>query len=74
VHKIREHVDKTRQIQNILRAIETRDRSISEANFERVNFWSGVQVFVMVSVAITHVLMIRSLFEDRGAGKSKIKT
>ena len=74
MHKIREHVDKSRQIQNILRAIETRGRSVSESNFERVNFWSGVQVFVMVSVAITHVLMIRSLFEDRKSGVSKMRT
>ncbi|KAK2168138.1 hypothetical protein LSH36_20g10054 [Paralvinella palmiformis] len=72
--KIHEHIDKGKQIQNILRAIETRDRSLAEANFERVNFWSGVQVFVMVSVAVTHVLMIRSLFEDRRKGPLKMRT
>ena len=68
--RILERLRRSSQTQNVLRAIESRDRSIQEHNFERVNWWSAVQIFVMVSVALTHVLMIRGLFEDKSAKKA----
>lgn len=39
------------QLQSQLRAVESRDRSIMESNFERVNFWSFVNLFVMIFVS-----------------------
>ena len=48
---------------------------MQEHNFERVNFWSGIQLFVMVSVGLMQVLMIRSLFMDNSSKKSmKVST
>ena len=65
--RIKENLEKSYTTMNLLRVLESRDRSIQEDNFSRVNLWSGIQLFVMISVAITQVLMIRSLFDDKSA-------
>jgi p24 family protein gamma-2 len=66
------------QIQRQFSTVELRDRSIQEYNFERVNFWSVIQLFIMISVAIVNVLMIRGLFDDRRRvkpqGGTKLRT
>merc|ERR1711988_848693 len=62
---IRERVTKSRQLQEQIRAHEFRDRSIAERNFERVNFWSLVQMIVMVVAGLSQVLMIRSIFDEK---------
>lgn len=67
--RVMERLKKSSTTQNVLRAIESRDRSIQENNFERVNMWSGIQIFVMISVALTHVLMIRGLFSDHSKSR-----
>jgi protein ERP2 len=75
--KIYDKLQKSIQLQKVFSALELRDRSIIENNFERVNFWSGVQVFVMISAAVANVLMIRSLFQDRSQsskGGTKMRT
>jgi protein ERP2 len=56
------------RLQNQYRNYELIDRSYMEHNFERVNFWSIVNILVMVTVGFVQVFMIRSLFEE----KSKI--
>ncbi len=71
---MKEHLDKSRQTQNVLRVFEARDRSTQEHNFERVNFWSGIQLFVMVSVSLMQVLMIRSLFITSSTKSMKVST
>ena len=65
IAKINQDLTRSVQLTNTLRMIEARDRSILEDNYSRVNFWSSVQLFIMVSVGLVQVLMIRSLFEDR---------
>lgn len=62
---VNNNLDKARSDQQVLRNFEARDRNTQENNFQRVNFLSGVQVFIMLSVALTQVLLIRSLFDDR---------
>ncbi|XP_061178005.1 bone morphogenetic protein 1-like [Saccostrea echinata] len=62
---VNNNLDKARSDQQILRNYEARDRNQQENNFQRVNFFSGVQVFIMLSVALTQVLLIRSLFDDK---------
>ena len=62
---IRERMKKTRHLQEQIRANEFRDRSIAEHNFERVNFWSIVQVVAMVIAGFTQILMIRSIFDEK---------
>ncbi|XP_022307244.2 protein SpAN-like [Crassostrea virginica] len=62
---VNNNLDTARSDQQVLRNYEARDRNTQENNFQRVNFLSGVQVFIMLSVALTQVLLIRSLFDDR---------
>ena len=45
---IRERMQRSRHFQDQIRNFEFRDRSIAEHNYERVNFWSTVQVLSMM--------------------------
>ena len=58
------------------KSVESRDRYVMERNFERVNFWSAVHLFVLVSVGLVQVLTIRSLFIDTKtpSGSTKVRT
>ncbi|XP_060711184.1 transmembrane emp24 domain-containing protein 1-like [Hemiscyllium ocellatum] len=56
---------KSVQIQAILRAFEARDRNLQESNLGRVNFWSAVNLGVMLVVSIVQVYMVKHLFDDR---------
>ena len=62
------NLEKAQRIQNLFKAFEMADRNLMEHNFERVNFWSFFNIFLMICVGVIQVVMIRSLFED----KSKI--
>ncbi|XP_072346855.1 transmembrane emp24 domain-containing protein 1b [Scyliorhinus torazame] len=53
------------QIQAILRAFEARDRNLQEGNLGRVNFWSAVNLGVMLVVSFVQLYMLKSLFDDR---------
>ncbi|XP_078801760.1 transmembrane emp24 domain-containing protein 5 [Oryzias latipes] len=70
INNVKARLSKSVQIQTLLRAFEARDRNIQESNFERVNFWSVVNLVVMVMVSGVQVYLVRSLFED----KKKIRT
>jgi len=74
VDSIRTHLDRSDSMLKSLRAIESRDRWFAERNFERVNFWSSVQLAVMVTVSLVQVLMVRSLFEEKRTGSTKVQT
>ncbi|KAM4722514.1 transmembrane emp24 domain-containing protein 5 [Rhinophrynus dorsalis] len=65
INSVKGRLSKSGQIQTILKAFEARDRNIQESNFDRVNFWSTVNLVVMVSVSAIQVYMLRSLFEDK---------
>ncbi|XP_072104185.1 transmembrane emp24 domain-containing protein 1-like [Mobula birostris] len=58
-------LDKSVQIQATLRAFEARDRNLQEGNLGRVNFWSAVNLGVMLVVSFVQVYMLKSLFDDR---------
>lgn len=60
-----DNLEKAQRIQNLFKAYEIIDRNLMEHNFERVNFWSLVNISLMVCVGVIQVVMIRSLFEDR---------
>lgn len=64
---IRDRISRSRHIQDQLRAFEFRDRSVAEHNFERVNFWSTVQLFLMVAAAVVQVVLVRSIFDEQSA-------
>ncbi|KAK5601866.1 Transmembrane emp24 domain-containing protein 5 [Crenichthys baileyi] len=70
INNVKSRLGKSTQIQTLLRAFEARDRNIQESNFERVNFWSVVNLVVMMVVSAVQVYLVRSLFED----KRKIRT
>ncbi|XP_029474166.1 transmembrane emp24 domain-containing protein 5 [Rhinatrema bivittatum] len=65
VNSVKARLSKSVQIQTLLKAFEARDRNIQEINYERVNFWSAVNLVVMVVVSAGQVYMLRSLFEDK---------
>eukprot|EP00062_Callorhinchus_milii_P027785 gi/632991507/ref/XP_007884659.1/ PREDICTED: transmembrane emp24 domain-containing protein 1 [Callorhinchus milii] len=56
---------KSMQIQAVLRAFEARDRNVLEGNLQRVNFWSAVNLGVMLTVSFLQVYMLKNLFADR---------
>ncbi|XP_015675735.1 transmembrane emp24 domain-containing protein 5 [Protobothrops mucrosquamatus] len=65
VNSVKARLGKSIQIQNLLKAFEARDRNIQESNFDRVNFWSMVNLSVMIVVSAVQVYMLKSLFEDK---------
>ena len=73
---MKNNLDKAETDQQVLRNYEARDRNTAEQNFQRVNFLSGIQVFIMIGVGLTQVILIRSLFDDKSrvAGIMKAKT
>lgn len=58
-------LERSRQIQTVLRAFEARDRNLLEDNLWRVSFWSSATVLVMLCVALTQVYTVRKLFDDK---------
>lgn len=65
VSNVKSRLSKSIQIQTLLRAFEARDRNIQESNFNRVNFWSMVNLAIMVVVSAVQVYMLKHLFEDK---------
>ena len=65
INSIKSRLSKSGRIQSLLRAFEACDRNIEESNFDRVNFWSMVNLVVMVLVSAIQVYMLKSRFEDK---------
>ncbi|XP_036400436.1 transmembrane emp24 domain-containing protein 1-like [Megalops cyprinoides] len=65
VESVHRRLERSRQMQTLLRAFEARDRNLLEDNLWRVSFWSCVNLLVMVGVALTQVYTLRSLFDDK---------
>lgn len=65
VGRVRTHLIRIRHVQDTLRAFEARDRNIAESNYVRVNYWSIIQIAVMLLVGLIQVIMVRSLFDDK---------
>lgn len=63
IHNVKSRMGKARQLQDLLRSYEARDRNLAELNCSRVNVFSGLLISLMVSVGILQVFMIKSLFE-----------
>ncbi|XP_077426308.1 transmembrane emp24 domain-containing protein 1b [Vanacampus margaritifer] len=62
VHK---RLERSRQMQTVLRAFEARDRNLLEDNLWRVSFWSCASMLVMLCVAFTQVFTVRKLFDEK---------
>ncbi|XP_040270897.1 transmembrane emp24 domain-containing protein 1 [Bufo bufo] len=70
IESMKSRLERSMQMQTVLRAFEARDRNLQESNLGRVNFWSAVNLGVLVVVAFLQVYMLKSLFDD----KRKIRT
>lgn len=60
-----QRLERSRQVQAVLRAFEARDRYLLEDNLWRVSFWSCLNLLVMLSVAVTQIYTLRRLFDDK---------
>ncbi|XP_070602594.1 transmembrane emp24 domain-containing protein 5 [Erythrolamprus reginae] len=65
VNGVKARLGKSIQIQTLLKAFEARDRNIQESNYDRVNFWSMVNLAVMIIVSAVQVYLLKNLFEDK---------
>lgn len=63
ISRVKHHITRTRQLQDLLRSFEARDRNLAEMNNFRVNIFSLVIILTMVSVGMLQVYMVRSLFD-----------
>ncbi|XP_046894621.1 transmembrane emp24 domain-containing protein 1a isoform X1 [Hypomesus transpacificus] len=62
---VHRHLEKSRQVQSMLRAFEARDRYLLEDNLWRVSFWSCLNLLVILTVALTQVCTLRRLFDHK---------
>ncbi|XP_028841800.1 transmembrane emp24 domain-containing protein 1a [Denticeps clupeoides] len=60
-----QNLERSRQMQTVLRAFEARDRYLLEDNLWRVSFWSCINLLVVVVVAFTQVFTLRRLFHNK---------
>ncbi|XP_053907812.1 transmembrane emp24 domain-containing protein 1 [Cuculus canorus] len=65
IETMRSRLERSIQMQTLLRAFEARDRNLQESNLGRVNFWSAVNLAVLVVVAVVQVRLLKSLFQDK---------
>ena len=70
ISEIKNNNAKVIQMQAALRAHESKDRSLAERNFTKVNFWSVVNILILLLVFGVQVFTIRSMFDD----KRKVRT
>lgn len=60
---VHQHLERSRQVLTVLRTLEARDRYLLEDNLWRVSFWSCLNMFVMLTVAVTQIYTLRRLFD-----------
>jgi protein ERP2 len=60
-------METAQRYQNVFKNFEMHDRILVENNFERINFWSIINLSLMIIVTIIQVITIRSLFESKSA-------
>lgn len=62
---IHRRLERSRQMQTVLRAFEARDRNLLEDNLWRVTFFSCASMIIILAVAWTQVYTVRRLFDER---------
>jgi len=60
-------METAQRYQNVFKNFEGHDRILVENNFERINFWSTINLTLMIAVTLIQVITIRSLFETKSA-------
>ncbi|CAF5151251.1 unnamed protein product, partial [Rotaria sp. Silwood1] len=61
--RIWDSMESAQRYQNIFKNFEVQDRILVENNYDRINFWSTINLTLMIIVTIIQVITIRSLFE-----------
>ena len=61
---VHQHLERSRQVQTLLRASEARDRNLLEGNLWRGSFWSCLNLLVMLAVAAAQTYTLRRLFDN----------
>ncbi|XP_020850687.1 transmembrane emp24 domain-containing protein 1 [Phascolarctos cinereus] len=67
IEMMKTRLERSIQVLTLLRAFEARDRNLQEGNLERVNFWSAVNVGLLLLVAVLQVCTLKGLFQDKRA-------
>ena len=62
--KVKNNMNEVERLQTQLRALETRDRSLIEDLFVKVNFWSACNLIAVLSILAIQLFTIRSFFND----------
>ncbi|KAI8784082.1 transmembrane emp24 domain-containing protein 5 [Biomphalaria glabrata] len=62
LERSKKNLERSIQVQTLIKIHEAKDRNTQEANFFRVNFFSLFQLALMISVGLVQVIVIRSLF------------
>jgi len=65
INRVRIQLNDINNFQDAYKDMETRDRSTAENNFERVNFWSMINITVMLTVGLLQVVTLKSLFDPK---------
>jgi protein ERP2 len=58
-------METAQRYQNTFKHYEVHDRILLENNFERINFWSILNLSLMIAVTVIQAITIRSLFETK---------
>lgn len=69
IHTVKGKLTKARQLQDMLRSFEARDRNLAELNNSRVNMFSMIIILTLIGVGFVQVFMIRSLFDTDPKGR-----
>ncbi|NWR61149.1 TMED1 protein, partial [Bucorvus abyssinicus] len=70
IETMRSRLERSIQLQTLLRAFEARDRKLQEHNLGRVTLWSAVNLAVLGLVALLQVHLLKSLFHDKRTGRT----
>ncbi|XP_040437461.1 transmembrane emp24 domain-containing protein 1, partial [Falco naumanni] len=65
IETMRSRLERSIQMQTLLRAFEARDRNLQENNLARVNFWSRLNLALLGLVAVLQVALLKGLFQDK---------
>ncbi|XP_048359726.1 transmembrane emp24 domain-containing protein 1 [Sphaerodactylus townsendi] len=65
IDTVKSRLERSIQMQALLRAFEARDRNLQESNLSRVNFWSVINLSMLLLVSFLQVYLLKSLFEDK---------
>ncbi|CAL1535555.1 unnamed protein product [Lymnaea stagnalis] len=77
LERAKKNLDRSIQVQTLIKLHEAKDRNTQEANFFRVNFFSLFQLVLMIFVGLVQVIVIRSLFtyqQPASGGSLKART